>query len=170
MKYTEYESLEQFLEDFKPKLNAKSPLEHSHNVVNGLSIVVSETNPTVNDESIITLVVSTDEPVIEEYDYVITGFEYTYFGTTGSGRGRLVFYVAVDKLPDDELDVAARDLTQVNADPCSGTVYTDDSESETCNLWYEGALTSGEHVIEIYLLDGSGNQVSAEYTATLTAT
>lgn len=170
MKYTEYESLEQFLEDIKPKLNAKSPLEHSHNVVNGLSIVVSETNPTVNDESVITLVVSTDEPVIEEYDYVITGFEYTYFGTTGSGRGRLVFYVTVDKLPDDELDVAARDLTQVNADPCAGTVYTDDSESETCNLWYEGALTSGEHVIEIYLLDGSGNQVSAVYTATLTAT
>ena len=170
MKYTEYESLEQFLEDFKPKLNSKSPLEHSHNVVNGLSIVVSETNPTVNDESVITLVVSTDEPIIEEYDYVITGFEYTYFGTTGSGRGRLVFYVTVDKLPDDELDVAARDLTQVNADPCAGTVYTDDSESETCNLWYEGALTSGEHVIEIYLLDGSGNQVSAEYTATLTAT
>lgn len=170
MKYTEYESLEQFLEDFKPKLNSKSPLEHSHNVVNGLSIVVSETNPTVNDESVITLVVSTDEPVIEEYDYVITGFEYTYFGTTGSGRGRLVFYVTVDKLPDDELDVAARDLTQVNADPCAGTVYTDDSESETCNLWYAGALTSGEHVIEIYLLDGSGNQVSAIYTATLTAT
>ena len=170
MKYTEYESLEQFLEDFKPKLNSKSPLEHSHNLVNGLSIVVSETNPTVNDESVITLVVSTDEPIIEEYDYVITGFEYTYFGTTGSGRGRLVFYVTVDKLPDDELDVAARDLTQVNADPCAGTVYTDDSESETCNLWYEGALTSGEHVIEIYLLDGSGNQVSAEYTATLTAT
>lgn len=170
MKYTEYESLEQFLEDIKPKLNAKSPLKHSHNVVNGLSVVVSETNPTVNDESIITLVVSTDEPVIEEYDYVITGFEYTYFGTTGSGRGRLVFYVTVDKLPDDELDVAARDLTQVNADPCAGTVYTDDSESETCNLWYEGALTSGEHVIEIYLLDGSGNQVSAVYTATLTAT
>lgn len=170
MKYTEYESLEQFLEDFKPKLNSKSPLEHSHNVVNGLSIVVSETNPTVNDESVITLVVSTDESVIEEYDYVITGFEYTYFGTTGSGRGRLVFYVTVDKLPDDELDVAARDLTQVNADPCAGTVYTDDSESETCNLWYEGALTSGEHVIEIYLLDGSGNQVSAIYTATLTAT
>ena len=170
MKYTEYESLEQFLEDIKPKLNAKSPLEHSHNVVNGLSMVVSETNPTVNDESVITLVVSTDEPIIEEYDYVITGFEYTYFGTTGSGRGRLVFYVTVDKLPDDELDVAARDLTQVNADPCAGTVYTDDSESETCNLWYEGALTSGEHVIEIYLLDGSGNQVSAVYTATLTAT
>ena len=170
MKYTEYESLEQFLEDFKPKLNSKSPLEHSHNVVNGLSIVVSETNPTVNDESVITLVVSTDEPVIEEYDYVITGFEYTYLGTTGSGRGRLVFYVTVDKLPDDELDVAARDLTQVNADPCAGTVYTDDSESETCNLWYEGALTSGEHVIEIYLLDGSGNQMSAVYTATLTAT
>lgn len=170
MKYTEYESLEQFLEDFKPKLNSKSPLEHSHNVVNGLSIVVSETNPTVNDESVITLVVRTDEPVIEEYDYVITGFEYTYFGTTGSGRGRLVFYVTVDKLPDDELDVAARDLTQVNADPCAGTVYTDDSESETCNLWYEGALTSGEHVIEIYLLDGAGNQVSAIYTATLTAT
>ena len=139
-------------------------------MVNGLSIVVSETNPTVNNESVITLVVSTDEPVIEEYDYVITGFEYTYFGTTGSGRGRLVFYVTVDKLPDDELDVAARDLTQVNADPCAGTVYTDDSESETCNLWYEGALTSGEHVIEIYLLDGSGNQVSAVYTATLTAT
>ncbi len=170
MKYTEYESLEQFLKDIKPKLNAKSPLEHSHNVVNGLSVVVSETNPTVNDESIITLVVSTDEPVIEEYDYVITGFEYTYFGTTGSGRGRLVFYVTVDKLPDDELDVAARDLTQVNADPCAGTVYTDDSESGICNLWYEGALTSGEHVIEIYLLDGSGNQVSAVYTATLTAT
>ena len=170
MKYTENESLEQFLEDFKPKLNSKSPLEHSHNVVNGLSIVVSETNPTVNDESVITLVVSTDEPIIEEYDYVITGFEYTYFGTTGSGRGRLVFYVTVDKLPDDELDVAARDLTQVNADPCAGTVYTDDSESETCNLWYEGALTSGEHVIEIYLLDGSGNQMSAVYTATLTAT
>ena len=170
MKYTEYESLEQFLEDIKPKLNAKSPLKHSHNVVNGLSVVVSETNPTVNDESVITLVVSTDEPVIEEYDYVITGFEYTYFGTTGSGRGRLVFYVTVDKLPDDELDVAARDLTQVNADPCAGTVYTDDSESETCNLWYEGALTSGEHVIEIYLLDGAGNQVSAIYTATLTAT
>ena len=170
MKYTEYESLEQFLEDIKPKLNAKSPLEHSHEEVNGLSIVVSETNPTVNDESVVTLVVSTDEPIIEEYDYVITGFEYTYFGTTGSGRGRLVFYVTVDKLPDDELDVAARDLTQVNADPCAGTVYTDDSESETCNLWYEGALTSGEHVIEIYLLDGSGNQVSAVYTATLTAT
>ena len=170
MKYTENESLEQFLEDFKPKLNSKSPLEHSHNVVNGLSIVVSETNPTVNDESVITLVVSTDEPVIEEYDYVITGFENTYFGTTGSGRGRLVFYVTVDKIPDDELDVAARDLTQVNADPCAGTVYTDDSESETCNLWYEGALTSGEHEIEIYLLDGSGNQVSAVYTATLTAT
>ena len=170
MKYTEYESLEQFLEDIKPKLNAKTPLEHSHNVVNGLSIVVSEINPTVNDESIITLVVSTEEPVIEEYDYVITGFEYTYFGTTGSGRGRLVFYVTVDKLPDDELDVAARDLTQVNADPCEGTVYTDDSESATCNLWYEGALTSGDHVIEIYLLDGSGNQVSAVYTATLTAT
>ena len=169
MKYTEYESLEQFLEDIKPKLNAKSPLEHSHNVVNGLSIVVSETNPTVNDESVITLVVSTDEPVIEEYDYVITGFEYTYFGTTGSGRGRLVFHVTVDRIPDYELDVAARDLTQVNADPCAGTVYTDDSESETCNLWYEGALTSGEHVIEIYLLDGSGNQVSAVYTATLTA-
>ena len=170
MKYTEYESLEQFLENFKPKLTAKSPLEHSHNMVNGLSIVISETSPTANDESVITLVVGAEEPVIEEYVYVITGFEYTYFGTIGSGQGRLLFYVTVDRIPDDDLDVAARDVTQINADPSTGTVYTDDSESGACNLWYEGALTSGEHVIEIYLLDGSGNQVSALYTATLTAT
>ena len=170
MKYTEYESLEQFLENFKPKLTAKSPLEHSHNMVNGLSIVISETSPTANDESVITLVVGAEEPVIEEYDYVITGFEYTYFGTTGSGHGRLLFYVTVDRIPDDDLDVAARDVTQINADPSTGTVYTDDSESGSCNLWYDGALTSGEHVIEIYLLDGSGNQVSAIFTATLNAT
>ena len=127
MKYTEYESLEQFLENFKPKLTAKSPLEHSHNMVNGLSIVISETSPTANDESVITLVVGAEEPVIEEYDYVITGFEYTYFGTTGSGHGRLLFYVTVDRIPDDDLDVAARDVTQINADPSTGTVYTDDS-------------------------------------------
>lgn len=56
MKYADTNSLIRFLNNMKTILNTKSNVNHTHEYVNGLKLVVSTTKPTTNDKTIITFV------------------------------------------------------------------------------------------------------------------
>ena len=69
MKLTDKNGLQHYLEDIAEKLSGKSRLNHKHSAINGLSVVVSDTAPTVDDESVITLVVDSEYvPEITSFD------------------------------------------------------------------------------------------------------
>lgn len=88
MKLADNGSILEYIADLKTQLDLKSPASHRHARVNGLKVVVSDTAPTDNDESVITLIVDTaDVPsvggltfsethAIESYMSYIIGFFY----------------------------------------------------------------------------------------------
>ncbi len=59
MKLADNGSILEYITDLKAQLDLKSPVSHRHARVNGLKVVVSDTPPTDNDESVITLIVNT---------------------------------------------------------------------------------------------------------------
>lgn len=61
MKLADDSSILRYLTDLKSKLDLKAPATHRHARVNGLKVVVADTAPTVNDESVITLIVDTED-------------------------------------------------------------------------------------------------------------
>ena len=56
MKYADTNTLIRFLNNMKALLNTKSNVNHTHEYVNGLKLVVSTTKPTTDDKTIITFV------------------------------------------------------------------------------------------------------------------
>ena len=56
MKYADINALIRFLNNMKALLNTKSNVNHTHEYVNGLKLVVSTTKPTTDDKTIITFV------------------------------------------------------------------------------------------------------------------
>lgn len=60
MKLVKPEQTEHYIEKLADVLDGKSNATHKHARVNGLKVVVTDTAPTVDDESVLTLVVDTD--------------------------------------------------------------------------------------------------------------
>lgn len=60
MKLVKPEQTEHYIDKLADVLNGKSNATHRHARVNGLKVVVTDTAPTVNDESVLTLVVDTE--------------------------------------------------------------------------------------------------------------
>lgn len=59
MKLADNNAIRRYLVDLKSKLEPKAPAVHDCEEVNGLKVVITCKAPTVNDESVITLVVDT---------------------------------------------------------------------------------------------------------------
>lgn len=85
MKITDKDKLQHYLEGIAGVLDRKARLKHQHKTVNGYSVVVSDTVPTENDESVITLLVdaeyvpSLDSLSLEQNGFVDYSFEYSIF-------------------------------------------------------------------------------------------
>ena len=56
MKHIDEAALTYLIKKIRTALDEKSGVDHTHDRVNGYKIVVSDTAPTVNDTSIITIV------------------------------------------------------------------------------------------------------------------
>lgn len=82
MKLVKPEQTEHYIEKLADVLDGKSNATHKHARVNGLKVVVTDTAPTVNDESVLTLVVDTEHVpdvgglTVETVGYVTKIFSY----------------------------------------------------------------------------------------------
>ena len=82
MKLVKPEQTEHYIEKLADVLGGKSNATHKHARVNGLKVVVTDTAPTVNDESVLTLVVDTEHVpdvgglTVETVGYVTKIFSY----------------------------------------------------------------------------------------------
>lgn len=82
MKLVKPEQTEHYIEKLADVLDGKSNATHKHARVNGLKVVVTDTAPTVDDESVLTLVVDTDHVpdveglTVETVGYVTKLFSY----------------------------------------------------------------------------------------------
>lgn len=82
MKLVKPEQTEHYIEKLADVLDGKSNATHKHARVNGLKVVVTDTAPTVNDESVLTLVVDTEHVpevsglTVETVGYITKIFSY----------------------------------------------------------------------------------------------
>lgn len=82
MKLVKPEQTEHYIDKLTDVLSGKSNATHRHARVNGLKVVVTDTAPTVNDESVLTLVVDTEHVpdvgglTVETVGYVTKIFSY----------------------------------------------------------------------------------------------
>ena len=54
-KYADKTSLKRYIDEIIELIDRKSDVNHTHDYINGKTIVISNTVPTVNDENVITL-------------------------------------------------------------------------------------------------------------------
>lgn len=82
MKLVNPEQTKHYIEKLADVLDGKSNATHKHARVNGLKVVVTDTAPTVNDESVLTLVVDTEHVpevsglTVETVGYITKIFSY----------------------------------------------------------------------------------------------
>lgn len=81
MKITDKDNLQHYLEGISGVLDGKARAKHRHTKVNGYSVLISDTVPTENDETVITLLVDTEYvPALSSLSVEQNGFVDYSFG------------------------------------------------------------------------------------------
>ena len=84
MKIVKPEQTEHYIDKLSDVLDRKANIDHRHAKVNGLSVVIADTAPTVNDENLLTLVVDTAfVPVVGGLSAEMSGIYTKYFSLNG---------------------------------------------------------------------------------------
>lgn len=118
-KFADYNALDRWKDKIIDAIDEKAKATHRHSLINGKTIVISDTIPTVNDESVITLIVDTAHVPVTAIDLQETHVNNAYVtllsGTTDGGQTLLVEYT-FDALIDGEPVLAEYQLEREKYD------------------------------------------------------